>query len=60
MSQVKVPARCEFREHDNVGIDLINVVDDDLGVGIKVAKHGCELNAGDAHQKVVVKLKIGV
>jgi hypothetical protein len=36
------------------------VVDDDLGVGIKVAKHGCELNAGDAHQKVVVKLKIGV
>jgi hypothetical protein len=60
MSQVKVPARCEFREHNDVGIDLFNVCDDALRVGVKVAKHWCELNACDTHQNVVVKLKIGV
>ena len=57
---MEVPACGEFRKHDDVGFDAGDVLNNALRIGIKVAKRWGELDAGDAHQKVVVKLKIGV
>ena len=59
-TEMEVPACGEFGEHDDVGFDAGDVLNNALRIGIKVAKRGGELDAGDAHQKVVVKLKIGV
>ena len=59
-AEMEVPACGEFGKHDNIGVDCCNVLNNTLRVGIEVAKRWGELDAGDAHQKVVVKLKIGV